>query len=167
MRNKNKADLHLRHSAFHESGHAAAAIYLNCFVREVYVYDERRKYHGNARFEISQSETREQADLKAMIVGLSGIPAALKHAPDRDPRGVEDRRLVSTILQRFPTAKRLPLRKNCEVEASRLVDLLWPKICEIAVALQNQQPDVNGKRVLSEEEVLQVYSAADVSVLDS
>ena len=70
---EDKEDLHLRHSAYHESGHAAVALYIGCLVREAYIYDERGRYAGDTKFDIPRSEAKEKADRDSgEIQGISG-----------------------------------------------------------------------------------------------
>ena len=152
-------DLHLRHSAYHESGHIAVALFIGCLVREAYVYDQRGSYAGYTKFDIPRSETKEGAALKACIVGLAGIAAALKSDACRDPRANGDKERVDKILCGFPASDRPILYKECESKASELVTLLWPQICELAMALESRQADANGKRILGQHEVLNIYES--------
>lgn len=153
-------DLHLRHSAYHESGHAAVALYIGCLVREAFIFDERGSYAGDTKFDIPRSETKDKADRKACIVGLSGIAAALKYDPCRDPRSNGDKERVCGILRAFPFPDRLTLYEECEAKASELVTLLWPLVCEIAKALESKPANSNGKRHLNQEEVVRIYESA-------
>ncbi len=157
---EDKEDLHLRHSAYHESGHAAVALYIGCLVREAYIYDERGSYAGDTKFDIPRLETKDKADRKACIVGLSGIAAALKYDPCRDPRSKGDEERVRGIMRAFPASDRLALYIECEAKASELVTLLWPQICKIAKAFESKPADSNGKRLLNQEEVVKIYESA-------
>ena len=152
-------DLNLRHSAFHEAGHIAVALHLGCIVHEVYICDARRSYEGDTKFGISRSETKGSADQKACVVGLSGIAAALKHAPERDPRATGDKERVNRLLRAFPPSSRPALYQEFESKAFELVRLLWPWVCEFAKAIESKLPDSNGQRSLSQEEVAEIYSA--------
>jgi hypothetical protein len=153
------ADLKLRYSAFHESGHVAVAFHLGCIVREVYIYDARNAYAGDTKFDICRSETKDSADRKACVVGLSGIAAALKHDPDRDPRAAGDKERDDRLLRAFPTSSRPALYHEFESKARELVALLWPCVCVFANAIEAQSPDSNGLRSLNQQEVTAIYSA--------
>jgi hypothetical protein len=152
-------DLDLRHSAFHEGGHVAVALHLGCIVREVYIYDARRSYAGDTKFDITRSETKDSADRKACIVGLSGIAAALKHDPERDPRATGDMDRVRRLLLAFSASSRQALYQEFEGEAFELVTALWPCVSEFAQALQAQSPDFNGRRILNQHEIAEIHSA--------
>jgi hypothetical protein len=117
-------------------------------VREVYFYDARNAYAGDTKFDISRSETKDSADRKACVVGLSGIAAALKHDPDRDPRAAGDKERVDRLLRAFPTSSRPALYHEFEIKARELVALLWPCVCVFANAIEAQSPDSNGLRSL-------------------
>ena len=155
---ENKEDLHLRHSAYHESGHAVVALYIGCLVREAHIYDKRGDYAGDTKFDI-RSKTKDNADRKACIVGLSGPAAALKYDARRDPRSSGDNERVSRILRAFPASDRPILYKECKSKASEFVTLLWPQICEVAKALESKQADATGKRILSQDEVVRIYES--------
>ena len=151
-------DLDLRHSAYHESGHAAVALYLGCLVRELYVEDKRVEFRGSARFDIPLSVSKEEALINASIVGLSGIPSALKHDPARDPRGTGDRRLVKKHLGHLPTNQQAHLLTKFEERATDLVHQLWPLISALAEAVEAASADRRGRRTLDQTAIYEIRS---------
>ena len=144
--------------AYHEAGHAVAAVFLHQRIRDVTIR-ESRNYSGRCR--LANKRRRDSTDeaFAAIKIRYAGELALKRLAPrssrqwhvssgpfggDRDRDVIIDLALTQTDVAGVPL-----LLKWLEHETENLVDARWEKICAVAEALLN-------RKTLSGDEVREI-----------